>query len=80
MQLKDKDLAALRKKEQSYRSTVDTIQSQLDAESTKGRELGGQVRRTRSRPMDRIETNLFEDQTTTTATQCRTSKHVTCST
>jgi len=43
--LKDKDLAALRKKEQSFRSTVESIQIQLDTESTKNKDLDGQVKK-----------------------------------
>lgn len=41
--MKDKDLAALRKKEQSFRSTVESIQIQLDNESKRNQDLEQQV-------------------------------------
>ncbi len=46
MQSKDKDLAALRKKEQNFQSAIDNIQSQLDAETKRSRDLDGQVNST----------------------------------
>jgi hypothetical protein len=42
--VKDRDLAALRKKEQSFLSTVESMQIKLDAESSKHRDSDGQVR------------------------------------
>ena len=44
MQSKDKDVAALRKKEQSFRSAVESIQRKLETESARNKDLDGQVR------------------------------------
>jgi len=44
LQLKDQEFAALRKKEQSFRSAVDSIQVKLDTEIIKNQDLDGQVR------------------------------------
>ncbi len=44
LQSKDKDLAALRKKEQSFRSIVESIQIKLDNELARNKDLDGQVR------------------------------------
>ncbi|CAF1470823.1 unnamed protein product [Adineta steineri] len=43
LQAKDKELAALRKKEQSFISSIETIQSKLDSESTKNKDLDAHV-------------------------------------
>lgn len=45
LQLKDQELASLRKKEQHFRSTVDSIQTKFDIELIKNKDLDGQVRR-----------------------------------
>ncbi|CAF0787121.1 unnamed protein product [Adineta steineri] len=44
LQAKDKELAALRKKEQSFISSIETIQSKLDSESTKNKDLDAHLR------------------------------------
>ena len=44
LQSKDRDLAALRKKEQNFHSTIESIQSKLDAEILRNKDLEGQVR------------------------------------
>ncbi|CAF0781901.1 unnamed protein product [Rotaria sp. Silwood1] len=44
LQMKDKDIAALRKKEQSFRSTVESIQNKLDTELIRNNDLDGQLK------------------------------------
>ncbi|CAF0841566.1 unnamed protein product [Adineta steineri] len=44
LQAKDKELAALRKKEQSFISSIETIQSKLDSELTKNKDLDAHLR------------------------------------
>lgn len=44
MQMKDKELAALRKKEQNTRSTLESLQVKLSSESNRGKDLDEQVR------------------------------------
>lgn len=48
LQSKDRDLAALRKKEQSFHSAIESIQSKLDAEMLRNKDLEGQVTRNNS--------------------------------
>jgi hypothetical protein len=43
-QIKEIELANLRKKEQSFRSAVDSLQIQFDTEFLKNKDLDGQVR------------------------------------
>ncbi|CAF0970607.1 unnamed protein product [Rotaria sordida] len=42
LQLKDRDIAALRKKEQSFHSIVESIQNKLDTEAMRNKDLDGQ--------------------------------------
>lgn len=44
LQSKDRELATLRKKEQSFHSTVESLQSKLDGEASKNRDADGQVK------------------------------------
>ncbi|CAF2328878.1 unnamed protein product [Rotaria sp. Silwood2] len=44
LQMKDKDIAALRKKEQSFRSAVESIQNKLETESIRNKDLDGQLK------------------------------------
>lgn len=44
LQLKDQELAALRKKEQSFRSAVDSMQTKFDTELIRNKDLEGEVR------------------------------------
>lgn len=43
LRMKDQELAGLRKKEQTFRSTADGIQMKLDAELLRNRDLDEQV-------------------------------------
>lgn len=42
--MKDQEIAGLRKKEQTFRSTVDNIQLKVDTELIRNRDLDEQVR------------------------------------
>lgn len=69
LQLKDKDLASLRKKEQNFRVTVESLQNKLDIESTRNRDLDEQVKMT-ARMKSKNFIFIMIDQTITKTSEC----------
>ncbi|CAF1680888.1 unnamed protein product, partial [Didymodactylos carnosus] len=44
LQAKDKEILSLRKKEQNFRNAIENMQIKLDTESTKGKDMDGQLK------------------------------------